>query len=92
MSYNPCASLNGVEKLKNLRVLYMGNCKVTDRKEMSRLQELPVSETIPLNSHLLRCPPSNFFTALLQKLEEIVFYGNPIMKDIVSKEVHLATS
>jgi hypothetical protein len=28
MSYNPISSLGGIEKLRKLRVLYMGNCKV----------------------------------------------------------------
>lgn len=46
MSYNPCASLAGVEKLRKLRVLYMGNCKLNDKKELLRLQELPGLEEV----------------------------------------------
>lgn len=64
MSYNPCASLGGIEKMQNLRVLYIGNCKVSDRKEFMRLTDLP-------------------------KLEEIVFFGNPIHKEVVAKDGEL---
>jgi len=64
MSYNPIAGLAGIEKLQNLRVLYMGNCKVDAKKEFMRLCELP-------------------------KLEEIVFYGNPIHRSIADKEGEL---
>jgi len=64
MSYNPVSSINGIEKLQNLRVLYMGNCKIADKKEFMRLCELP-------------------------KLEEIVFYGNPIHRGIADKEGEL---
>lgn len=64
MSYNPVANLAGIEKLQNLKVLYMGNCKVSERKEFMRLCELP-------------------------KLEEIVFYGNPIHKGIADKDGEL---
>ena len=28
MSYNPIDKLTGIEKLRNLQVLFMGNCKV----------------------------------------------------------------
>jgi len=41
MSYNPCASFNGVEKLQKLNVLFAGNCKISDQKELQRLVELP---------------------------------------------------
>jgi len=64
-SYNPCDKLTGVEKLKVLRVLFMGNCKVSSEKEFQKLAELPC-------------------------LEELVFYGNPIHKNIVDKEGELA--
>lgn len=48
MSYNPCGGLGGIEKLQNLKVLYMGNCKVSDKKEFMRLTELPKLEEVVL--------------------------------------------
>jgi len=45
-SYNPCDKLTGVEKLKVLRVLFMGNCKVASEKEFQKLAELPNLEEL----------------------------------------------
>lgn len=41
ISYNPIDKLTGVEKLKTLKVLFMGNCKVSAEKEFQKLAELP---------------------------------------------------
>jgi len=65
MSYNPISSLAGVEKLHKLRVLYVGNCKISDKKELMRLEACP-------------------------SIEEVVFYGNPLHRDIQAKSGDLA--
>ena len=41
LSYNGIAVLAGVEKLVNLEVLYLSNCKVASWSEVERLKELP---------------------------------------------------
>lgn len=57
ISYNPIDKLTGIEKLKCLKVLFMGNCKVSAEKEFQKLTELPC-------------------------LEELVFFGNPIHRNM----------
>ena len=46
MSYNPIDKLTGIEKLRNLKVLFMGNCKVSSDKELMRLADLPNLEEL----------------------------------------------
>lgn len=40
LSYNHISSLNGLEKCKNLKVLYIGNNKISDLKEVHKLVAL----------------------------------------------------
>merc|ERR1711934_935284 len=46
MSYNALSSLAGVEKLKCLKALYVGNNKIGDMKEIQRLAEVPDLEEL----------------------------------------------
>merc|ERR1712166_462782 len=46
ISYNIIEKLNGVEKLKNLKVLWMSNNKVKDWAEIEKLKELPELEDL----------------------------------------------
>jgi len=48
MSYNQLSSLAGVEKLKCLKALYVGNNKISDVKEINRLVEVPELEELVL--------------------------------------------
>jgi len=48
VSYNQLSSLAGVEKLKCLKVLYAGNNKIGDVKEVNRLMEVPDLEELVL--------------------------------------------
>lgn len=46
MSYNPIGSFAGIEKLSKLRVLFAGNCKIADKKELQRLTAVPTLEEL----------------------------------------------
>ena len=46
MSYNPIDKLTGIDKLKSLKVLFMGNCKVASEKEFAKLQDAPCLEEL----------------------------------------------
>merc|ERR1711990_1253412 len=48
ISYNLLSSLSGVEKLKTLKMLFVGNNKIADIKEVQRLCELPELEELVL--------------------------------------------
>jgi dynein light chain 1 len=46
ISYNSIEKLNGIEKMRNLRVLYMANNKVAQWAEFERLKQLPLLEEL----------------------------------------------
>lgn len=46
ISYNSISTLNGLEKCKKLKVLYIGNNKIGDPKEITKLQSLPELEEL----------------------------------------------
>lgn len=103
MSYNPCATLAGVEKLRKLRVLYMGNCKVrfANRRHLSSRGRVGVwphfshRHSVEVASPCPPCPQIADKKEILRLqelpgLQEVVFFGNPIHKDISGKEGELA--
>lgn len=46
LSYNNISSLNGLEKCTQLKVLYVGNNKINDMKEVQKLTSLPELEEL----------------------------------------------
>merc|ERR1712166_490361 len=48
ISYNGITSLNGLENCKRLKVLYVGNNKINDLKEIAKLAQLPALEEVVL--------------------------------------------
>jgi len=48
MSYNSISSLNGLDKCKKLKVLYAGNNKINDIKEVHKLASLESIEELVL--------------------------------------------
>ena len=100
MSYNPCGSLAGVEKLRKLRVLYMGNCKVPFYLSSEYLRTAPYFPTDQRGVRWFHPTPSPMAQISDKKeimrlqelpgLEEVVFFGNPLHKDISAKEGELA--
>ena len=43
LSYNNISSLNGLDKMKNLKILYVGNNKISDIKVCTLLLSVPAS-------------------------------------------------
>merc|ERR1711904_20494 len=66
ISYNQLSSLSGVEKLKCLKTLYVGNNKIADVKEVQRLCELPELEELVLFGN-------PYHLNLVQKEGELVY-------------------
>merc|ERR1711934_13763 len=72
VSYNQLSSLAGVEKLKCLKVLYAGNNKIGDVKEVNRLVEVPELEELVLFGN-------PFHMNAVQKEGELA-YADQVMK------------
>lgn len=72
VSYNQLSSLAGVEKLKCLKVLYAGNNKIGDVKEVNRLAEVPELEELVLFGN-------PFHMNAVQKEGELA-YADQVMK------------
>lgn len=53
ISYNLVEKTKGIECLKNLKVLYMSNCKVKDWKEVDNMKALTSLETLVFNGNPL---------------------------------------
>ena len=95
LSYNSISSCSGLEKCTKLKILYLGNNKISDLKALClpsacvafrglvRCWPLLQHEMLPLNSVLACTWQEVHKLANIDTLEEGVLYGNPIHQKIV---------